>query len=158
MVVTDATLRNANVARPLPDRESSTVRRQHTIHVMETTTDINSIIDGYLAMWNEPDGAVRSKKARDIWAADGRLVDPLIDAIGPDAIAAAIGELRDQMPGHSLTRTTAIDAHHDQARFGWTVNAPDGTIAVTGIDVVTLAADGRVQSAIGFFEDAEVAA
>ena len=57
------------------------------------------------------------------------------------------------MPGHSLTRTTVVDAHHDHARFGWTVNGPDGTVAVAGIDVVTFAPDGRIQTAIGFFGD-----
>jgi hypothetical protein len=125
---------------------------------METTTDIKTTIDQYVATWNEPDGAARAEQARAIWASDGRLVDPLLDAVGPDAIAAAIGGLRDQMPGHSLTMTTVLDAHHDQARFGWTVNAPDGTVAVAGIDVVTFAADGRMQSAIGFFGDVEAAA
>jgi hypothetical protein len=125
---------------------------------METTTDITTTIDCYLTTWNEPDSRTRAGQARMIWARDGRLVDPLIDAVGPDAIAAAIGELRDQMPGHSLTRTTLIDAHHDQARFGWTVNAPDGSVAVAGFDVVTFTADGRIQSAIGFFGDMEAAA
>ena len=125
---------------------------------METTTYIETIIERYLATWNEADGAIRSEQARAIWAGDGRLVDPLIDAVGPDAISDAIGDLRDQMPGHSLTRTTIIDAHHHHARFGWTVNAPDGTVAVAGIDIVTLAADGRIQSATGFFGDTEATA
>jgi len=126
--------------------------------LMETTTDIATTIDRYLATWNEPDGRIRAEQARAVWARDGRLVDPLIDAVGPDAIAAAIGDLRDQVPGHSLTRTTVIDAHHDQARFGWTVNAPDGSVAVAGIDAVTFTADGRIQTATGFFGDMEVAA
>lgn len=124
---------------------------------METTTHIEATIDAYLATWNEEDDAARAEQSRKVWADDGRLADPLLDATGPDAIAAAIGALRDQMPGHSLTLTTAIDVHHDVARFGWTVNAPDGTVAVAGIDVATVRADGRLQSAIGFFGDLEPA-
>jgi hypothetical protein len=124
---------------------------------METTLDMQTTIDQYLATWNEPDGAARAEQARAIWASDGRLVDPLLDAVGPDAIAAAIGGLRDQMPGHSLTMTTALDVHHDHARFGWQVSAPDGTVAVAGVDVVTFAPDGRMQSAISFFGDLEAA-
>ena len=115
------------------------------------TTPTEATLDRYLAMWNEPDAAKRAEQVYAVVTDDARLVDPLLDATGPDAIAVAIGELRNQMPGHSLTRTTAVDAHHDQARFGWTVNAPDGSVAVAGIDVVTLATDGRIQSAIGFF-------
>ena len=105
-----------------------------------------SHLDRYVVTFNEADGATRADLARAVFADDGRLVDPLIDAAGPEQIAAAIGELRDQMPGHSLARTTAVDAHHTHARFGWTVNGPDGTVAVAGIDVVTFAPDGRIQS------------
>ena len=86
------------------------------------------------------------------------LVDPLIEARGPEAIAAAIGELQEQMPGHSLSRTTAIDAHHDHARFGWAVTGPDGSVALAGIDVATFTADGRLRTAIGFFGDTSAAA
>ena len=128
------------------------------MRTMETTTDIETTIEQYLATWNEADDATRSEQASALWTADGRLVDPLVDAVGPDAISAAIGGLRDQMPGHSLTRTTVVDTHHGHARFGWTVNAPDGTVAVAGIDVVTFAADGRIQTVIGFFGDTEAAA
>jgi hypothetical protein len=124
---------------------------------MQTTNNTattEAIIDRYLVMFNEADGITRTELAREVFADDGHLVDPLIDAAGPEQVAAAIGELRDQMPDHSLTRTTVVDAHHDHARFGWTVNGPDGTIAVAGIDVVTFAPDGRILSAIGFFGDA----
>jgi hypothetical protein len=117
-------------------------------------TTMEATIDRYLVMFNEADDAIRAAQAPDVWADDGRLVDPLIEAVGPDRIAAAIGELQQQLPGHSLTRTTVVDAHHSHARFGWTVNGPDGTVAVAGIDVVTFAPDGRLETAIGFFGDA----
>jgi hypothetical protein len=125
---------------------------------METLTDIETTIERHLAIWNEPDGAARAELARTVWCDDGRLVDPLVDAVGPDAIAAAIGELQAQMPGHSLTRVRAIDAHHDQARFAWTANAPDGSVAITGLDVLTFAPDGRIRTAVGFFGDLEATA
>ena len=141
---------------PLPRRESQRGALRRTMRSMETTTDIATTIDLYLATWNEPDSRVSAEQAQAIWARNGRLVAPLIDAVGPDAISAAIGELRDQMPGHSLTRTSVIDAHHDQARFAWTVNAPDGSVAIAGIDVVTFTADGRIQTAIAFFGDMQV--
>ena len=120
-----------------------------------TTTAIETAVERHLAIWNEPDAAVRTELARTAWSGDGRLLDPLVDAVGPDAIAAAIGELQQQMPGHSITRATAIDAHHDLARFGWTANAPDGTVAIVGLDVLTLTPDGRIQTSVGFFGDLE---
>jgi len=124
---------------------------QTTNGTTQEVTTTEATLDRYLAMWNEPDDAARAEQVYAIVTDDARLVDPLLDATGPDRIAAAISELRDQMPGHSLTRTTAVDAHHDQARFGWTVNAPDGSVAVAGIDVVSFAPDGRIESAVGFF-------
>ena len=75
----------------------------------------------------------------------------------PGTIAAAIGTLRDQMPGHSLIRTTTTDVHHDYARFGWAVNAPDGSLAVAGIDVITFV-DSRIHTTLGFFGDLEAVA
>ena len=103
---------------------------QTTNSITQEVTTIEAMLDRYLAMWNEPDAAARAEQVYAIVTDDARLVDPLLDAKGPDEIAVAIGELRNQMPGHSLTRTTTVDVHHDQARFGWTVNAPDGSVAV----------------------------
>lgn len=129
---------------------------------MQTTQDtevmyMEATIDRYVVMFNEPDDTARAELGSEVFADDGRLVDPLVDATGPVQIAAAIGALRAQMPGHSLTRTTAVDGHHDQARFGWAVNGPDGSVAVAGIDVVTFDADGRIRSAVGFFGDVAAA-
>jgi hypothetical protein len=124
-----------------------------------TTIEVSSMeatIDAYVVMFNEADDAVRADQARAVWVDDGRLTDPLVDAVGPTHIAAAIGALRAQMPGHSLARTTDVDGHHAHARFGWSVNAPDGSVAVAGIDVVTFAPDGRIRTAVGFFGDLAV--
>jgi hypothetical protein len=137
------------------------------MRAMQTTTNTQptssnstaeATIDRYLVMWNESDDSIRSDQAHAVWAEQGRLVDPLIEAVGPEQIAAAIGDLQDQLPGHSLSRTTVVDAHHGHARFGWTVNGPDGTVAVAGIDVVTFGSDGRIETAIGFFGDPAPAA
>ena len=128
--------------------------RMHTTENPTITPDaIEGTIDRYVVMFNEADDLARAELSKAVFVDDGRLVDPLVDATGPARIAAAIGVLRDQMPGHSLARTTRVDTHHDQARFGWSVNAPDGSVAVAGTDVVTFDGDGRIQTAIGFFGD-----
>lgn len=118
-----------------------------------TTTDLDATVLAYLEVWNETDDAARTERARRVFADGARLADPLIDATGPDAIAAAIGALQAQMPGHTLARTSGLDSHHDLTRFSWTVNAPDGTVAVAGLDVLALDADGRIRSSIAFFGD-----
>ena len=41
--------------------------------------------------------------------------------------------------------------HHDHARYAWELVGPDGAVAVAGLDVATLDADGRLTRIIGFF-------
>jgi hypothetical protein len=56
-----------------------------------------------------------------------------------------------QYPGHRFGRVSGIDAHHDQLRFAWQLVDPDGAVAAAGIDVGTVAPDGRLQRIVGFF-------
>jgi hypothetical protein len=124
---------------------------------MTETTTLEAIIDRYFDTWNETDDERRLALCAEVWADDGRYVDPFIDATGPRAISDSLGGLQASHPGYTVQRTTAIDAHHDQARFGWNVVAPDGTVAYTGIDVV-MVTDGRLQALSGFFGEIEPAA
>ena len=55
--------------------------------------------------------------------------------------------------GHTFRRTTAVDTHHDRARYGWELVAGDGTVAVSGTDFVELDADGKLARIVGFFGD-----
>ena len=92
-----------------------------------TTTEATIDQEDLRRCSNEADGTIRTEVACEVFADDGLFgFHLLIDAGGAEQVAAAIGELRDQMPGHSLTRTTVVHAHHDHARFGWQLapNAP----------------------------------
>ncbi len=120
-------------------------------HEEDAVADVTSIVDTYLAMWNEEDEGRRRELITTAWREDGRYVDPLQEAEGHAAIEAMVVALQGQMPGHRFTRTSAVDVHHDELRFGWQLAAPDGTVAVAGVDVGSVAADGRVQRITGFF-------
>jgi hypothetical protein len=117
-------------------------------------SDVTTIVDSYLAALSEGDAAERAKLVSQAWAEDGRFVDPLLDVRGHDAIgdiAVAVGE---QFPGHAFRRTSGIDTHHDRVRFTWALFGPDGTVALSGIDVGEVAEDGRLRQIVGFFGDA----
>jgi hypothetical protein len=116
-------------------------------------SDVETIVDTYLAMWNEEDPAQRAKHIERAWAADGRYVDPLLEAEGHDALSDMVANVHAHYPGHRFHRRSGIDAHHDEVRFAWELAAPDGTTTVAGIDVATLADDGRLQRLTGFFGD-----
>jgi hypothetical protein len=115
-------------------------------------SDINELVDRYIATWNEKDPAARHAAVRGLWAEDGTYVDPLADVAGHDAIDAIIGAVQRQFPDFVFRLGSAVDAHHDRARFTWELG-PDGSGAVVvGFDVVVLAEDDRIQDVHGFLE------
>jgi|SRR5581483_8871881 len=113
-------------------------------------TDVTKSIDTYFAFLNETDAARLRSLAQEAWTADARYVDPQHDVTGRSVIVAALEEVHAGYPGFTFRRTTGIDSHSDQARYGWELNAPDGTVIVTGIDCATVAPDGRLSFVSGF--------
>ncbi|HEX8802637.1 MAG TPA: nuclear transport factor 2 family protein [Acidimicrobiales bacterium] len=116
-------------------------------------SDLTATVDTYLAMWNETDADRRTDLVERAWVDDGRYVDPLLEAEGHTALHAMAAGVHEQFPGHRFRRTSGIDGHHDQVRFGWELAGPDGAVAVAGIDVGEVADDGRLRRITGFFGD-----
>lgn len=114
-------------------------------------SDVTGTVDTYLEMWNETDAARRAAHIERAWAADGRYVDPMLEAQGHAALADMVAGVHEQFPGHRFRRLSGVDVHHDQLRFAWELAGPDGAIAVAGIDVGMLAPDGRLRQITGFF-------
>lgn len=111
-------------------------------------SDLTTTIDAHLAGYCEPDLEARRALLAEAWAPDGRLVDPPLEATG---IAALVDAVLGHYPGHRFTRTSAVDAHHDVARYEWALVAPDGSTTLTGLDVATVGPDGRLTGVVGFF-------
>ena len=117
------------------------------------TTDTTDIVDTYLAMWNEEDPVRRAALIERAWVPDGRYADPLQEAEGYQALSAMVETVHAHYPGQRFRRTTGVDAHHDEVRFGWELGLPGGEVTVAGLDVGIVAADGRLQRITGFFGD-----
>jgi hypothetical protein len=115
-------------------------------------SDLATVIDTHLAGYCEPDPAVRRDLLASAWTADGRLVDPPLDADGVDGIAGLVDVVLQHYPDHRFRRTSAVDVHHDHARYTWELVAPDGTVAVNGLDVARVEGE-RLASVVGFFGD-----
>ena len=116
-------------------------------------TETNEVVRRYVEIWNQPDGALRAKAAAELLTADCRFVDPIADVSGPDGLAAVIGGVHEQFPGHRIRPVGEVDAHHDVLRFTWEL-APDagGESPVIGTDVLALTGDGLVAGISGFFD------
>src|SRR4051812_16178349 len=116
---------------------------------------MSDLLENYLATWNETDPAARRALLETHWAAAATYTDPLADAAGIDAIEATIAAVQTQFPGWVFAPSGPADAHHQQARFTWTLG-PAGTSGieapVAGFDVVVTDADGRIRTVLGFLD------
>lgn len=118
---------------------------------MTDTTTTTTTVDTYLAMWNEEDPARRAELIAAAWSPEGRYVDPLLESAGHAGLGEMVDTVHGHYPGARFRRTSAVDAHHDEVRFGWELVAADGSTIVGGIDVGHLGDDGRLTSITGFF-------
>ncbi len=116
--------------------------------------DTDTLVNNYIAMWNEPDAERRRELVADTVTADADYVDPVMEGAGVDGIATMIGAAQSQFPGHRFTLVAGPEAHHDRVRFTWSLAADGAAPAAIGVDFVNLADDGRMRSITGFLEPA----
>jgi hypothetical protein len=124
---------------------------------METTTmsDVTTLVDRYIALWNEGDPDRRRALVEQVFTADGRYLDPLMAGEGTDGIDAMVAAAQAQFPGTRFELAAGPDHHHDRVRFTWQLKLVNGGGELaTGIDFAVLDADGRFASVTGFLEQA----
>ncbi|SHL80390.1 nuclear transport factor 2 family protein [Streptomyces yunnanensis] len=118
----------------------------------ERTVDHAAAAERYLTAWNATEEGARVKAVAAAFTEDATYTDPLAEVAGHDGLAAAIAGAHQQFPGFAFRPLGVVDGHHDIARFGWELVAPDGSAPVAGFDVVRLAEDGRIRSVLGFLD------
>jgi hypothetical protein len=120
----------------------------------------------YVALWNEPDGDRRRRLMAELWAQDGRhIVQPpeeiraiaarpglaltaILEARGHDAIEARARnayEHRVASEGLSFRGRDDNDRLGGVIKFHWEAVTGDDEVAAVGLNVLVLAADGRIQ-------------
>lgn len=121
---------------------------------MSVNTDrYQSAAARYFEAWNATEPESLAKAVAEAWTPDGSYTDPLADVTGHERIAAVIAGAHEQFPGFVFRPLGTVDGHHDTARFAWElVNEADGSAPVAGFDVVTLDAEGRIRSVLGFLD------
>jgi hypothetical protein len=122
----------------------------HSLALLEgdVTDGVPAALSNYVAAWNESDAA-RREALLDAFAASGRYVDPTVDAMGREALAAHLTDFRDSMPGTTLERSGRLHQAGDWYLFDWVME--NGGITTPGTDIVQLDDDGRVVLVAGFF-------
>src|SRR4051812_6052035 len=114
-------------------------------------TNITSVVETYIAAWNETDPARRLELVGRAWTEDGSYLDPLMSGQGVSGIAEMIGAAQTQFPGHRFELAFGPDAHNDVVRFAWDLRGANGPVA-SGPDFATVAEDGRLHTVTGFLE------
>jgi hypothetical protein len=116
-----------------------------------TNNTITNTIDQHLQAYAMADADRRNAIVAATWNADGELLDPPLEGRGHAEISALADAVLTHFAGHTFRRTTAVDAHHGFARYGWDLVGPDAAIAVSGIDVVEFDDEGKLRRIVGFF-------
>jgi hypothetical protein len=121
-------------------------------------TDFQSVVQQYIDTWNETDPSRRRAQVAKIFTQDADYTDPLVAVRGHDAIDQFMGAAQAQFSGMRFSLGGPVDAHHDQARFTWHLNAPGAEDpVVVGFDVAVLADGGQLQAIYGFIDKAPAA-
>jgi SnoaL-like protein len=117
-------------------------------------SEFDSLVERYLATWNETDPSARRKAVGELFTEDVRYIDPLAAVEGQDALDGLIGAVQQQFPGFVFSPGGPADAHHDQGRFTWHLGRPGEEPPVIGFDVAELDPDGRIRLVLGFIDKA----
>jgi SnoaL-like domain len=118
--------------------------------------DAQTLVTRYLEAFNETNADRRRQLLEALYAPDCTYTDPQVDLQGAEQIDGFIEQTQARFPGFTFKLGGPIDAHHNQARFGWhagPVEAPDDFV---GFDVI-VAEDGRIRSVYGFMDAAPAA-
>jgi hypothetical protein len=114
-------------------------------------TEVEQLIDQYIAAWNETDPATRRALIARTWTEDGRYLDPLMSGEGHDGIDAMVGAVQTQFPGYRFRRTGELDTHHERVRFSWELGPEAGPPLAGGVDFGVVS-DGRLHTITGFLD------
>ena len=120
-------------------------------------SDVQHLVERYLAIWNERDAAARRTAVDDLFTEAATYTDPLVVAEGRDAIDATVGAVQQQFPDFRFRPAGDVDAHHDIARFTWHLGPTGREKIAVGFNVVAFAADGRIRVVHGFLDKAPAA-
>jgi len=67
-----------------------------------STTDLQTVIDGYFECWNATSDTARSEAIRRTWAPDAQSIDPIAEVTGHEQLAEMFAGFHATYPGSSF--------------------------------------------------------
>ena len=112
--------------------------------------DLNDLARRYVAVWNEPDAAVRRDMIAKLFASDAAHYTPSLEVHGHAELEVRITTSYDTWvaPGTYVFRAVEnANGHHGAVRFTWEmVRTASGEVDSVGFDFLTLGEDGRIRT------------
>ncbi len=115
-------------------------------------TDTATLIDRYIAAWNEAAPAARRTLVEQVFAVDAAYLDPMLQGEGHAGIDAMLAAVQDRFQGLRFRSAGTPDLHHDRLRFRWELAPGDGAAIAAGTDFATVDDDGRLGMVTGFID------
>lgn len=113
-------------------------------------TDVPSVLQTYLEMWNERD-LDRAIELLGVAVTDDVLfVDPQDCHRGRAEMERNVKRFNRAFPTARLSLASGVDGHHDRYRYAWHIHVDD-ELLLEGFDVTTISSDGRIERVDGFF-------
>jgi nuclear transport factor 2 (NTF2) superfamily protein len=109
-------------------------------------TDVEGMIEKYVASWNESDPVTRRRVIDAIWAEDGVYRNARTEFKGRAGIQDAVTEAHDAFTANGFVfRLASVDTNHDAVRYRWEmVPKAGGEPDSIGTHVAMVGTDGRL--------------
>ncbi|MER9416963.1 nuclear transport factor 2 family protein [Mesorhizobium sp. M0306] len=114
-------------------------------------TDLNTIAENYIAVWNESDAARRKALLEATFTEDIGYRDPIMQGNGHDGIAALIDGVQQRFAGFRFSLKGKPDGFADTIRFSWNLG-PDGVESIIEGTDIGVIENGRLKSITGFLD------
>lgn len=110
-------------------------------------SDLNTLVDMYIDLWNETDDNARRVKVEKVFADQAKHVAHTEKSVGHDQIYARITDAyaHDLRDGERKLRSVRDFTNHRGAvRINWDETNADGQWVAAGFDCMILSSDGRI--------------
>lgn len=119
-------------------------------------TNMQTIAQDYIAVWNEPDAERRRQLIRSLWQEDAHHLARTLEAVGHAGIEKRVTDAFDKWvkeKGNVFRLRDGVDGHHDTIKLRWNMlPAAGGEVISIGFDFLVLGGDGRIRTGYQFIE------
>jgi hypothetical protein len=119
-------------------------------------SDMQTFVQDYIAVWNEPDAERRRALIRSLWQEDAQHLARTLEAVGHGGIEKRVTDAYDKWvkeKDNVFRLRDGVDGHHDTIKLRWEMlPARGGEVISIGFDFLVLGGDGRIRAGYQFIE------